>query len=554
MRLFSTNPTATAPANNSFGVVQPDHGTSPSAGTPDATVTFTSSDASVTITGNSSTNTVNFQSTGGGGGASGAITSLGGDGGASGPGFATFILSTVNSNVGTFGSATLIPLFTVNGKGLITFAGTTAIIDGAITSLTGDVTATGPGAATSTLATVNSSVGTYGSATLSPIFTVNGKGLVTFAGTTAVIGTTAITSLIGDATAAGPGQATITFATVNSTSGTYGSATLIPIFTVNAKGLMTASGTTTISSITAMTGLSGDGTAAGPGVAALTLATVNTTTGTYGSATLSPIFTVNDKGLVTFSGSTAIVVSAASAAANSLTGVTLANNVVQSSLTSLGTITTGTWNGINTSGATLLTTGTTFTTTSSISTNTMFKVTLVGGGGAGAGSAATTDSGPGAGGSGGYGVVWLTGLSPSTSYLYGIGSGGAGSTNIAGGIGGDTFFVFGGVTYAAFHGSGGASLIGGAGGGVTSCVVTLFGQPGGSGQNIAQKLDSAAGGSNPLGFGGPSVNTPATGANNGNSGTGYGSGGGSSNTGAASQVAGVGGNGAAGAILIEWQS
>lgn len=46
-----------------------------------------------------------------------------------------------------------------------------------ITSLTGDVTATGPGAAAATLATVNSNVGTFTNATI----TVNAKGLVTAA-------------------------------------------------------------------------------------------------------------------------------------------------------------------------------------------------------------------------------------------------------------------------------------------------------------------------------------------------------------------------------------
>jgi hypothetical protein len=48
------------------------------------------------------------------------ITALTGDGTASGPGSAAFTLATVNSNTGTFGSSTTIPVFTVNGKGLIT--------------------------------------------------------------------------------------------------------------------------------------------------------------------------------------------------------------------------------------------------------------------------------------------------------------------------------------------------------------------------------------------------------------------------------------------------
>lgn len=66
-----------------------------------------------------------------------------------------------------------------------------------ITSLTGDVTAVGPGVAAATLATVNPNVGTFGSATLVPVITVNGKGLITSVTTTTfgvTVGTTSITS------------------------------------------------------------------------------------------------------------------------------------------------------------------------------------------------------------------------------------------------------------------------------------------------------------------------------------------------------------------------
>ena len=67
-----------------------------------------------------------------------------------------------------------------------------------ITALTGDVTATGPGSVAATLATVNANVGTFGSSTSIPTFTVNGKGLITAASGNAVIapaGTLAGTTL-----------------------------------------------------------------------------------------------------------------------------------------------------------------------------------------------------------------------------------------------------------------------------------------------------------------------------------------------------------------------
>jgi len=93
-------------------------------------------------------------------------------------------------------------------------------------------------------------------------------------------------------------------------------------------------------STSAITSLTGDGTASGPGAAAFTLATVNLNVGSFGSSTSIPTFTVNAKGLITAASGNAVV-----APAGTLTGSTLASNVLSSSLTSVGTITSGTWNG-----------------------------------------------------------------------------------------------------------------------------------------------------------------------------------------------------------------
>ncbi len=89
-----------------------------------------------------------------------------------------------------------------------------------------------------------------------------------------------------------------------------------------------------------ITALTGDATASGPGSAALTLATVNSNTGSFGSSTSIPSFTVNGKGLITAASGNAVV-----APAGTLSGTTLNSSVVSSSLTSVGTITSGTWNG-----------------------------------------------------------------------------------------------------------------------------------------------------------------------------------------------------------------
>jgi hypothetical protein len=65
----------------------------------------------------------------------------------------------------------------------------------AITAVTGDGTATGPGSVPFTLATVNPNVGSFGSATQCVAITTNGKGLITAAA--AVTCTPAIASITG---------------------------------------------------------------------------------------------------------------------------------------------------------------------------------------------------------------------------------------------------------------------------------------------------------------------------------------------------------------------
>lgn len=107
-----------------------------------------------------------------------------------------------------------------------------------------------------------------------------------------------------------------------------------------------------------MPAFTGDATSSA-GAVALTLATVNANVGSFGSSTAIPTFTVNAKGLITAASTNAVV-----APAGTLTGTTLAANVTGSSLTGVGTITSGTWNagiipgqyggtGVNNAGKTL---------------------------------------------------------------------------------------------------------------------------------------------------------------------------------------------------------
>lgn len=108
----------------------------------------------------------------------------------------------------------------------------------------------------------------------------------------------------------------------------YGDATHVGAFTVDAKGRLTAASSTAItglaeSAITGLvsdlagkqatgnyiTALTGDGTASGPGSVAFTLANTAATPGSFGSATASATYTVDAKGRLTASGSTAIQLS-----------------------------------------------------------------------------------------------------------------------------------------------------------------------------------------------------------------------------------------------------
>ena len=175
-------------------------------------------------------------------------------------------LATVNSNAGTFGSATQCVTLTVDGKGRITsvsqaacsgntytagagltlnsnqFALSSPIAASFLPAFSGDMT-TPTGSTFSTLATVNSTPGTFGSTTQCPTFTVNAKGLVTAASQAACTSSSmGITQLTGDVTtpASSTGSTVATLATANSTPGTFGSATTTPIITVNSKGLITS--------------------------------------------------------------------------------------------------------------------------------------------------------------------------------------------------------------------------------------------------------------------------------------------------------------------------
>jgi hypothetical protein len=94
--------------------------------------------------------------------------------------------NTFKGNNATLGPP--VDLTVAQAKTLLDLAGTNSG-DQTIT-LSGDVSGSGTAGVTATLATVNSNVGSYGSTTAIPVVTVNGKGLVTAVSTAAIVGVT----------------------------------------------------------------------------------------------------------------------------------------------------------------------------------------------------------------------------------------------------------------------------------------------------------------------------------------------------------------------------
>ncbi len=127
--------------------------------------------------------------------------------------------------------------------------GNSAAISGsAITALTGDGTASGPGSSALTLTTVNSNVGSFGSASSSPSFTVNAKGLITAASSSAIqIAESQVTNLVSDLAGKQPVGSYLTSVSVASSNGLSGSSSggLTPILTLSTTitGILQGNGT-----------------------------------------------------------------------------------------------------------------------------------------------------------------------------------------------------------------------------------------------------------------------------------------------------------------------
>lgn len=315
-----------------------------------------------------------------------AINQLTGDataGPASGSASAALTLATVNGDVGTFGTATQTSTFTVNAKGLITSASNTSIqiAESQVTGLTTDL-----GLKADLASPAFSGVPTAPTASQG-----NNSGQLA---TTSYVDTglaakqatgNYITALTGDGTAAGPGSAAFTLATVNGNVGTFNT------LTVNAKGLVTAASNTSYEvPLTFSTGLTRTTNTitvnTSQNISTLSNLTTNgfvKTTGGTGALSidtntyLTGNQTITLTGDVTGSGATSIATTLAATTNSTLT--TLSGLTTAASLATVGTITSGTWSATAiaaTKGGTGLTTYTTGDTLYSSATNTLAKLAI----------------------------------------------------------------------------------------------------------------------------------------------------------------------------------
>lgn len=183
-----------------------------------------------------------------------------------GAGDVTFSLDNTTVSDGSYGSATVVPTFTVDHHGRLTAAGTTTlnasvIQAGELSASRGGTGLDGTVATNGQLLIGNGSGYTLASITQSgPITITNGVGSISIDCPTCVLnsGNGAITTTGGDIATTGTlsnrligtGDINLNLSTTGVSAATYGAANQVGVFTVNSKGRITGASNTTISGLT----------------------------------------------------------------------------------------------------------------------------------------------------------------------------------------------------------------------------------------------------------------------------------------------------------------
>jgi hypothetical protein len=217
----------------------------------------------------------------------------------------------------TVGSASQIPVVTVDAKGRVTAASTVANTMGTVTSVVGGTGLTG-----GTITSTGTLAVSYG----------------TTAGTAAQGNDARLSDSRAPSGAAGGDLAGTypnpTLAAVTTAQSNIGSSTQVPVISVDAKGRVTALSSVAVSTSSGITALTGDVTATGPGSVAGTLASITTAQTNIGSGTTVPVISVDAKGRVTALSSTPI----SGSAGGTVTSITAGTGLTGGTITSSGTL------------------------------------------------------------------------------------------------------------------------------------------------------------------------------------------------------------------------
>lgn len=459
-------------------------------------------------------------------------------------------LAAITTAQSAIGSSTRIPILSVDAKGRVTSLSSVAMASStsAINSLTGDVIAAGPGDVSATLAAITTAQSNVGSGTLVPVLSVDAKGRVISLSSTPISGSaggtvTSITAGTGLDGGTITSSGTIALASLTTAQSNIGSATEIPVLSINAQGQVTA-----LSSITASGGGAPLATTAPAALATTAIIGLSTAAARADHQHIFPTATqVGAEPSIT----TLAVNKGGTGQTTFTNGQILIGNTTGNTLTKT-TLTAG-------AGITI-TNGAGAITIAAIPTYQADALIVAGGGGGG------TWTG-GGGGAGGLLLKSAIQLTPGTNYPFVIGSGGAGSAlRTTAGTVGQASTAFG---YSSVGGGGGGSLnatgsiaatSGGSGGGGTGnptgaaaggAGTSGQGFAGGSGSNASPYGGGGGGGASAIGGSQIGSAAGAGGAGTSNSITGsavtYAGGGGGSPTSGGVSTGGAGGAGGGGA-------